>query len=61
MSEYNHDGDAVMVARGDVSVNDLLHASLLDEENKEVKATCHYLLIQSQFGRVCHCKCFCRF
>ena len=35
-AEYSAD-DMVFVAKGQVSVNDLFHASLLDDEKKEVR------------------------
>ena len=49
-SEYNADKDAVELARGILNVNDMLHASLLDDEQKEVA------LKEAGGGVVAHCK-----
>lgn len=48
-SEYSADGDAKELARGILSVNDMLHASLLDDEQREVA-------LKDSAGVVAHCK-----
>lgn len=49
-SEYNADGDTQVVARGVLSLNDMLHASLVEDEVKEVP------LMDDAGALVAHCK-----